>query len=102
MVSSELPKKPGLQVVSEASDGLEAVRKAEELKPDLIPLDIGLVHPVRAKKAIARGIARAVTLSFEGYRWAGILAPWSVRQIRLSLRAAVAPDHHRDATHRPR
>jgi DNA-binding NarL/FixJ family response regulator len=31
-----------LQVIGEASDGLEAVQKAEELKPDLILLDIGL------------------------------------------------------------
>jgi DNA-binding NarL/FixJ family response regulator len=33
---------PQLQVIGEASDGLEAVRKAEELRPDLIVLDIGL------------------------------------------------------------
>jgi DNA-binding NarL/FixJ family response regulator len=31
-----------LQVIDEASDGLEAVQKAEELQPDLILLDIGL------------------------------------------------------------
>ena len=31
-----------LLVVGEASDGAEAVRKAAELKPDLIVLDIGL------------------------------------------------------------
>lgn len=31
-----------LQVVCEASDGLEAVQVAEDLKPDLIVLDIGL------------------------------------------------------------
>jgi DNA-binding NarL/FixJ family response regulator len=31
-----------LQIVGEAWDGLEAVRKAEELQPDLILLDIGL------------------------------------------------------------
>jgi DNA-binding NarL/FixJ family response regulator len=31
-----------LQVIAEASDGLEAAQKAEELQPDLILLDIGL------------------------------------------------------------
>ena len=31
-----------MQVIGEASDGLDAIRKAEELKPDLIVLDIGL------------------------------------------------------------
>jgi DNA-binding response OmpR family regulator len=31
-----------LQIVGEASDGLETVRKAEALQPDLIVLDIGL------------------------------------------------------------
>ena len=30
------------QVIGEASDGLNAIRKAEELQPDLILLDIGL------------------------------------------------------------
>jgi DNA-binding NarL/FixJ family response regulator len=34
--------KPELQVVGEASDGLEAIKKAVELRPDLILLDIGL------------------------------------------------------------
>jgi DNA-binding NarL/FixJ family response regulator len=37
-----LQERPELQVIGEASDGLEAVQKAEELKPDLILLDIGL------------------------------------------------------------
>ena len=37
-----LEKIPGLQVVGEVSDGLEAVRRAAELQPDLILLDIGL------------------------------------------------------------
>ena len=35
-------KRDDLQIVGEVSDGLEAVHKAEQLKPDLILLDIGL------------------------------------------------------------
>ena len=34
--------RPELRVVAEVGDGLEAVQKAQELKPDLILLDIGL------------------------------------------------------------
>jgi DNA-binding NarL/FixJ family response regulator len=41
-VLSTLRRRPELQVVFETSDGLEAVQKAEELRPDLILLDIGL------------------------------------------------------------
>jgi CheY-like chemotaxis protein len=37
-----LQARPEWQVISEASDGLEAVEKAQDLKPDLILLDIGL------------------------------------------------------------
>ena len=33
---------PELQIAGEATDGLQAIRKAEELQPDLIVLDIGL------------------------------------------------------------
>jgi DNA-binding NarL/FixJ family response regulator len=41
-VCAALGKRLHLQVVGEASDGLEAIQKAVELKPDLILLDIGL------------------------------------------------------------
>ena len=41
-VCSILQIQPELRVVAEAGDGLEAVQKAQELKPDLILLDIGL------------------------------------------------------------
>ena len=41
-ICSTLGKRPGLQIICEVSDGLEAVQKAVELRPDLILLDIGL------------------------------------------------------------
>src|SRR5271169_45516 len=41
-ICSTLAKRNDLQIVGEVSDGLEAVQKAEELKPDLILLDVGL------------------------------------------------------------
>lgn len=51
-----LAKYPALQVVCEASDGMEAVQKAEELKPDLILLDIGLpeMNGIEAARQIRR------------------------------------------------
>lgn len=44
-----------MQIVGEASDGLEAVQKAEELKPDLILLDIGLptLHGIEVARRIS-------------------------------------------------
>jgi DNA-binding NarL/FixJ family response regulator len=39
---SMLGNGPAFQIVGEASNGVAAVRQAEELKPDLILLDIGL------------------------------------------------------------
>ena len=42
LVLSMLQKQPELQIICEASDGSEAVQKAEELQPELILLDIGL------------------------------------------------------------
>jgi DNA-binding NarL/FixJ family response regulator len=41
-IHSLLQARPTWQIIAEASDGLEAVQKAEDLKPDLILLDIGL------------------------------------------------------------
>jgi two-component system nitrate/nitrite response regulator NarL len=41
-ISLTLARMCNLQVIGELSDGLEAVQKAEVLKPDLILLDIGL------------------------------------------------------------
>lgn len=41
-ICSTLSKRSDLEIVDEAADGQEAVRKAGEMKPDLILLDIGL------------------------------------------------------------
>ena len=41
-VRATLSTKPELEIISEISDGLEAVQKALELQPALIVLDIGL------------------------------------------------------------
>ena len=47
-----------MQVVGEVSDGSEAVEKADELKPDLVLLDIGL--PTLNGIEVARRIHRLV------------------------------------------
>jgi CheY-like chemotaxis protein len=41
-ICSTMEQRLGLQVIGEASDGLEAVQKSQELQPDLIVLDLGL------------------------------------------------------------
>ncbi|HEX7288033.1 MAG TPA: response regulator [Candidatus Angelobacter sp.] len=42
IVASMVQERPGLHLVGEAADGLEAVHQAQELRPDLILLDIAL------------------------------------------------------------
>lgn len=53
-VSSTLSKQVDLQNLLEASDGLEAVHQAEDLRPDLILLDIGLprLNGIKAARRI--------------------------------------------------
>lgn len=43
-VCAKLGQKPEVGVICEVSDGLEAVQKAEELKPDLILLTSACQH----------------------------------------------------------
>jgi DNA-binding NarL/FixJ family response regulator len=42
VISRTLEKQPELQIIGEVTDGLVAVQKGEELRPDLVLLDIGL------------------------------------------------------------
>jgi len=59
--SQTLQQRPGFQIVGEASDGLEAVRGAQELKPDLILLDIGLsaLNGIAAAQEIRKRVPQA-------------------------------------------
>jgi len=58
-ILSTLAKMRDLEVVGEASDGLEAVQKAVELQPDLILLDIGLpsLNGIGAARQIRKLVA---------------------------------------------
>jgi DNA-binding NarL/FixJ family response regulator len=54
-----------LEVIGEASDGLEAVQKAKELQPDLILLDVGLptLNGIEVAHRISR-LAQNATILF--------------------------------------
>ncbi len=56
LTCSTLAERPDLQVIGEASDGQEAVEKAEKLQPDLILLDIGLptLNGIEAARRICK------------------------------------------------
>jgi len=43
-ISSCLAREEHLKIVGEAADGLEAIRKAKELSPDIILMDIDMPH----------------------------------------------------------
>jgi DNA-binding NarL/FixJ family response regulator len=57
-------QKAELQIIAEVSDGLEAVRKAEELQPDLMLLDIGLptLNGIEAARRIRKLAPRSKIL----------------------------------------
>jgi DNA-binding NarL/FixJ family response regulator len=65
VVCSRLESRPDFEVIGEASDGLEAVEKAQVLKPDLILLDIGLpsLNGIEAARRIS-SLIPATTILF--------------------------------------
>src|SRR6266436_2173238 len=91
LICSMLRKRRDLRVVGEASDGLEAVQKAEELHPDLIVLDIGLptLNGMEAARRIGKlsPESKIVVLSQERS------ADYAQEAFRLGARAYVVKSH---------
>jgi DNA-binding NarL/FixJ family response regulator len=61
-VSSVLQNEPLLQVIAEASDGLEAVQRAQTVRPDLIILDVGLpeLNGLEAARIILKALPNVI------------------------------------------
>src|SRR5437667_12405445 len=69
-ICSLLHSQPDLQVIGEASDGLEAVKRAEEEHPDLVVLDIRMpelsgLEAARRIRQVAPGTAVLVLREHE-------------------------------------
>lgn len=100
IICSLLRKSPELQVIGEASDGLEAVQKAEELQPNLILLDVGLptLNGIEVARRI-RKLSPKSTILFVSQESAAELVQEALRigalgyiiktHIRIDLPAAV-------------
>ena len=80
---STFQKLPQLRIIGEESDGLSAVQSAEELKPDLIVLDIGLpkVNGIEAARRI-RGLSPNSKILF-----ASAYRSWDMVQAALATGA---------------
>jgi DNA-binding NarL/FixJ family response regulator len=75
-ITSELKSNPRLQIVGQSSDGADAVRKAQELQPDLILLDIGLpkLDGIQAAKQIREVAPKSKIIFFTQEQSADVAA----------------------------
>lgn len=66
---ASLLKSPEFQIVCETSDGLYAVQKAEELRPDLVIMDVGLetLNGIYAARRIRSAADNSRILFFTAY-----------------------------------
>jgi len=66
LIASMLQQSEDFQIIGQALDGLEAVQKAEELRPDLILLDISLpkLNGMEAARRIRKLVPKAKILFF--------------------------------------
>ena len=76
LVSSTLEKQPQLQLAGEASDGVEAVQKAQELKADIILLDVNLpkLDGFEVARRIREHLPQLKIIFFSGDRSSDIAA----------------------------
>ena len=68
-VIQELAQQPDVWVVGLASDGLEAILKADELQPDLILLDVSLpnLSGIEAAREIRKRVPKAKILMLSSH-----------------------------------
>ena len=64
-----LELRPGLEVCGEASDGIEAVEKAQELSPDLIVMDFSMprMNGVEAARELKHKMPHVPIILFTAY-----------------------------------
>jgi CheY-like chemotaxis protein len=89
-VSTIAQIEPGWHVISEASDGLEAVQKAEELTPDLILVDISLprLNGIEAARQIRKVAPESKILFVSTYAsWTSRKELWTLARAVTSSRA---------------